>query len=617
MAQDPSQPVKSDLTETVEVHYVILDALVVDDRGRIVPDLTIEDFRLFLDLKPHEIDAVDVFCPAGPADDPRPVEFGELRAEAVAPEVFRRIVIAIDYKNLEQTQRIEMIEGLEKMVGDSDAASEEMMVVALANRIRVEQPFTTDRQEVLSALARMKQDRSLWEDPPNGTHRPGGPIRRPHAHEFALFDGLAGLVRWLGTYDGPKAIVFVSELPTKIPDAPFVRPLSDTPPAFDYDPQFEAVATAAAEARVAIYPIHGGGLSLKSSSERLARLAVETGGRFTRNTNDLSLAYARAQRDMACRYSIAFYDRHPDPERLHRVNIQAKGGLRVHHPALYRFGTLDDPVEAIDADAFTAAADRRTSRVAAQSFPVKPLDSEHWRVALAMRFPVSVPPEGDNVVRFGAKLDHTGLQTVHTLSSSVTVLADGKGGELPVMTVEPVDLEPGRYDLSIRIDDPRVGRPRTAAGHVDVPALPRRGLLVVGPIILQPVSDDLLMHWGDGGSPTPETTATDAFEPLFPGETGESNGLIAVTHVCRILPKAKGTPAVLEVRRRLVSEDGASASTPTTLKFELPVARGVSCHRLEDSLPAAIDPGEYRFEVSARTEPKAQSLTRATVFSVR
>jgi hypothetical protein len=41
----------------------------------------------------------------------------------------------------------------------------------------------------------------------------------------------------------------------------------------------------------------------------LHRLAVDTGGRITKNTNDLSLGIARAERDLACRYTIGVYDR--------------------------------------------------------------------------------------------------------------------------------------------------------------------------------------------------------------------------------------------------------------------------------------------------------------------
>ena len=39
----------------------------------------------------------------------------------------------------------------------------------------------------------------------------------------------------------------------------------------------------------------------------LVRLANDTGGRLTRATNDFSLGFARAQRDLGCRYTIGFY----------------------------------------------------------------------------------------------------------------------------------------------------------------------------------------------------------------------------------------------------------------------------------------------------------------------
>ena len=57
---EPPGPLSTDLTEEVEVRFVIVDALVVDRNGRIVPDLAPEDFERRLAIPDHGELSVDV-----------------------------------------------------------------------------------------------------------------------------------------------------------------------------------------------------------------------------------------------------------------------------------------------------------------------------------------------------------------------------------------------------------------------------------------------------------------------------------------------------------------------------------------------------------------------------
>ena len=47
----------------------MIDARVVDGKGRTIPGLTKEDFTLIVGGKPVEIDTFDATCPGGAADD--------------------------------------------------------------------------------------------------------------------------------------------------------------------------------------------------------------------------------------------------------------------------------------------------------------------------------------------------------------------------------------------------------------------------------------------------------------------------------------------------------------------------------------------------------------------
>ena len=111
------------------------------------------------------------------------------------------------------------------------------------------------------------------------------------------------------------------------------------------------MAAMSARARTAFYPVDSGGLRTLIDPKdtgvfgppMLRRLANETGGRMTANTNDLGLAYARAQRDTGCTYTLGFYDRDPQPDRDRRVTLRVdRPGHRVMHSRFYPASTTLD-----------------------------------------------------------------------------------------------------------------------------------------------------------------------------------------------------------------------------------------------------------------------------------
>ena len=78
--------------------------------------------------------------------------------------------------------------------------------------------------------------------------------------------------------------------------------------------------------------------NVSDSPASLARLAVDTGGRYTEHTNDLTLGFARAQRDLACVYSIGFYDDNPLEDTVKNVSIRVRRrGLQAVHASKYIF----------------------------------------------------------------------------------------------------------------------------------------------------------------------------------------------------------------------------------------------------------------------------------------
>lgn len=237
----PAKPLPSDMEETLEVRLVTVDVVALGADEATVADLSKDEFDLVVDGKPAEIDTLDVFCDGGSEADPTTKRIGQWPTPKDLGEGTRRVVLAFDYLHLptaicpdslgggpclyhtKALQDYQRVVAAKEEIGDED-----MMVVALTGGLRVEQPFTRDREAVVSTLRRMEHDVSLW----NGTFA--------HLTEEPLFASLRALVNVLGIYPGPKAVVFVS---------------AGGGPGVTYDGDFDRLAAAASDARVSFYTV--------------------------------------------------------------------------------------------------------------------------------------------------------------------------------------------------------------------------------------------------------------------------------------------------------------------------------------------------------------------------
>jgi hypothetical protein len=497
------------------------------------------------------------------------------------------------------------------MVRENHLPGEELMLVAVTRRLRVETPFTDDVEEILNGLERMKEDPSLWQESP--IHYLYGGER---FDEFELFDALNGVIDLMSEYDGQKAIVLYSDLPTKTDDAPFARPLTITPAAFDYDQQFQAVAVAATEARVPIYPIHTSGLTLSSPSERLARLAVESGGRFTRNTNDLSLAYARARRDIGCRYAVGFYDRTERPGQVRRVNLKVlRPGLRVHHPVHYRFGVREADSQTRSDTAYTAPAPFQDRAIVGELFAVRPATARRWQALVALNFPVRVRRKESRTVSFGAKLDDGARRAVHTFDTEMTLIGGEREEERSVVFVEPVTLAPGKYELSVVVDDPDEGGPRTAVGAAELPELPRAGLIVGRPLLLTEAGPNVTLSWNDALLPLAGGTSASGLQPLLAEDSISGEVLTAVVHLCWAGKESEGVR--VEVERWIRSTAGGESRRLVPIAVDLQGGGAERCQRLAGNVPLeSLPPGEYVYGFRVRAAGDEPPVERSVTFTI-
>jgi len=224
-------PIEIGVTETATVRLLLLDVVVVDKAGTTVPDLTAEDFEILAGGEVVAVDTLDVDCPGGATEEPRAVAWAGSREATGGTAAGRKIVLALDYLHLDPVQRERVFDQAMAMVKHGAAAEDEVMLAALTGGLRIEQPFTNDREQIQRSLKRMRFDISLW----NGNFF--------HLNENGFVDGLTALFDVLGTVPGPKAVMLYSGM-------------LDVP----LDLQFKELAAIASASRCSVYPVDAWGL---------------------------------------------------------------------------------------------------------------------------------------------------------------------------------------------------------------------------------------------------------------------------------------------------------------------------------------------------------------------
>ncbi len=438
-------PVDIDQEEKVKVRLVLVDILVTDRNGRTVPGLDIQDFTLLVQNRPVAIDTLDAVCAAGGRDDPGP-RVADSEPLTGIPDSPARVVLLFDHYHMDMGDRLDAQRHAREIIAGGIGPEDRLMVAVLSDGLRILQPFTSDPVRLYSALNRMEQDVTLWAklfDPP---YRP--------LTEKGYFRDLSRLMNVLIGYEGSKAVVMFSAFLGR----------SD-----DNDLWYLDVAHRAAEGRAVIYPVYARGLTPPlrgrktepvGGSRALARLANETGGRFTRNTNDLSLGYVRARRDLTCRYTVGFYLEETGRNQVEdsrNITVRVRGrGRSVRHPEQLREWSAEDrkraAVSAAEADPerFLDPAVRSGLRL------VRPKGERNWKVHLEAEAP---PP------------DETAAMTVlvtrnrKTVKRFQQVVPRGR----PVRWSRSTNLPAGEYELIVVLDDPGRSGPSTTVTAISVP----------------------------------------------------------------------------------------------------------------------------------------------------
>jgi VWFA-related protein len=527
---DPAQPpVRNPSPIRISVDLVQIDAIVTDQRGRHVPDLTAADFEVLQDGRPQALSMV-TYVQAGvplppPAGSPStPASSPTLTVRGVQPvprdQVRRTMAIVVDDLGLSFQSIARVRNVLRQFVDDQMRPGDLVAILRTGAGMGALQQFTTDRRLLHAAVDGVRwnmQARVAPFEAGTGIDTRMDNIEKELA-TAATLGAIQYVIRGVAQLPGRKSILLLSD-GFRLTDADMkygrilhtLRSIGDSSNRagvvlYGIDLRgLVATAPTAADGN-AINPVGflaGRERELSGSQDGLKALADETGGLFITNTNDLGGALRRVLDDQQGYYllgyvpqSSRFSARNP---KFHSLTVRVKpNGLRVRS----RRGFLGQPESPSNLDTqmdrILAAV---TSPFAGSDIRLR-LSSFFGQVENAGPVVLSVMHVDARDIGFSEQADGTrvaGLEVLamtfsengqvadqHRRRYTVTLTAERyaralEGGFVYTMRV-PVK-RPGPYQLRIAIRDATSERIGSASHFIDVPDIKRNGLALSGLLI--------------------------------------------------------------------------------------------------------------------------------------
>jgi VWFA-related protein len=208
-AQAPLSPQGPTPTFRAQVEYVEVDALVTDQRGNVVRDLTKEDFRVFEDGRPQTISSFDFVdipiedAAAASLASSRPIDTDTQSNERPVGRLYVLIVDVLHVR-FERTPRVWAAarQFIERNLG----ADDRMAVISTGGRSEDAQDFTSDKRLLMESV-----DRFAGEGRDAGTAARDEQIDAVQRAEM-LLETLRHTAEWFGGVHGRrKTILLFSE----------------------------------------------------------------------------------------------------------------------------------------------------------------------------------------------------------------------------------------------------------------------------------------------------------------------------------------------------------------------------------------------------------------------
>jgi len=476
------EPVPSPLIEREEVRFVTLDLSVEEKRERRwrrPRDLRLEQITVEVGGIPVTLELFENWCrPVAAGETPEPDPFqagveasrpGEDRIDTtgpvtLAPESLERSTAAniaryILYFDLTHLNMEGLHLSMKAALEWSDTQAkpdDEVMIVTGGRGLRIFRPMWPARDGLREDILALRESSPIvesWAVLEDFRIREildlrTRSLRRQLANSYAALDfmhtrnaleNLEGLMTLFEGLEGTKNLIFFQDTIRQFPGEIYTQVTNVT----QTYPFLHALATAANERNIRIYPVHASGLQVGAGigvNDALSMLASETGGRYIHGTNRIATVIERAGEDATCFYRVGFRVRPRFSGGTARIAVRIEGNrYRVRHRR-----TLHDPTRSErDRDQLRAAF---LDPDAAASFPVNPVvsmlhgDADSARV----RFQVSV-----------ARSDLLDLAAGATGSEARQLRVQAGGTVLPLVSDLTKDVHPTRGQAWSDVDHKR------------------------------------------------------------------------------------------------------------------------------------------------------------------
>ena len=644
------------------IDMVRVDAVVVDGKGHVVPDLTAEDFELLQDGARQAIAAVAFVRPAAevnagpPVPSLPPAVAGAAPIESLvgtAPIVYRTIAIVVDdlglsFTSLNPTQR-----ALHRFIDEQRQPGDLVAIIRTGQSQGALQQYTRDGRLLHAAVDAIRWNSfgraplsgltSVELDPlerlrPAEAGAPGGfrasPDRLRHVYAaLGTFGALRAVVDGAGTLPGRKSVVLISEgvQPYDV-DVELNLPLEEAT---------RQVIRRAAHANVAVHTIDPRGLdaggftaadnvaghnarSLVSAGRRrqailqveqdsLRRLAEETGGLAVVNNNDLSGGLRRALDDQNG-YDLLGYippkGTFERADRFHRLKVIVKRrNIKVRaRPGFYGGPAqrTDSPMSSLFSPVESASIGLRLTPVLGRSADGETvvrlllhIDASTLSFSKAADlWTTTLEISGRTVDTNGAVVDNTAWRYVIRAGDDEHARALAQG----LLYRNQITVKrPGFYHIGVTVRDFESGTLGTASQFIEVPDLPG-GVFTTSGLL---VSGEGRADAGANGE-TLAALAGPAVRVVAPGMR-----LTYALEVYNVPPESRG-PGLLpmSVELRLL-RDGKEVLTRPAGHVTRPQQGNASVWG-ELDLPASLAPGAYLLEARAATTDAKGAFRVAT-----
>lgn len=539
LAAAPAVPQQASFHATTTL--VNVNVNVVGRDGKPVANLTREDFILLEDGKPQQILSCDFQHLAGeklppieaPAlksrPAPTPASTPKPKLEVTQARDHRLIILFFDFSSMEPAEQFRAEDAAIRFLNTQMTTSDLVSIEVLASSLDTVQPFTADREALITSIHKLRigdsSELASMGDTGADSQDQSGMFTADET-EFNIFNtdrklsALQDAARSLAEYPQKKALVYISSGVEKT--------------GLDNQSQLEATINTAVRANVAFYPIDARGLmasapggdasqtgavgnklysgagqkslqdSFQNQQETLFTLASDTGGKALLDSNDLTLGIRQVQQDIDSYYTLSYSSTNKAEDgRYRRIEVRLAPRLASLHARLdYRKGyyasTTFARMNSADKEALLQQA--MESKNPVTDLPIA-VEVDYFRLAKAKYFvPVSVKIPGSALVfrgkgaRQATALDFI-AQVSDTAGKPMSAVRDEIPLKLDTATVGEVTrsniqydtgftLGPGKYRIEFVARENGEGKIGTFTAPFTVPDLTSGGGLRVSSLIL-------------------------------------------------------------------------------------------------------------------------------------